>query len=160
VDFDGFYAAEYPAAVRLAFVLTGRRDLAEEQAQEAFLAAHRRWDRIAGYDDPAGWVRRVVVNRSLSVLRRRTTEVRLAARLRRERLAEPALEPADEALWAAVRSLPRRQAEVLALAFVEDRSVADIAAVLGCGEATVRTHLRRGRLAVAANLGLDVKEEP
>jgi DNA-directed RNA polymerase specialized sigma24 family protein len=44
---------------------------------------------------------------------------------------------------------------VLALAFVEDRSVADIASILGCGEETVRTHLRRGRLRVATLLGLD-----
>ena len=43
VLFDDFYRTEYAAAVRLAWTLTGRQDVAEEIAQDAFLAAHRRW---------------------------------------------------------------------------------------------------------------------
>lgn len=53
-----------------------------------------------------------------------------------------------------VRSLPKRQAQVLALAFLEDQSVADIASILGCGQETVWTHLRRGRLQAAERLHL------
>jgi RNA polymerase sigma-70 factor (ECF subfamily) len=150
--FEDFYRSEYAAVVRLAFTLTGRRDLAEELAQDGFLAAHRNWTRVSGYDDPTAWVRRVVANRCTSSGRRHVTGLRLLARLARERPAEPDLaEPTDE-LWSLVRSLPKRQAQVLALTFLEDRSVADIAAVLGCGEETVRTHLRRGRQALAARL--------
>ena len=154
-SFADLYADEYPGVVRLAFVLTGRRDLAEELAQDAFVAAYRRWAQVAEMEDPAAWVRRVATNRCISSGRRHVTEVRLLARLRPGQRASvaPASEPDDE-LWAAVRSLPPRQAQVLALAFVEDRSVRDIAQILGCGEETVRTHLRRGRLAVAGKLGL------
>ena len=154
-SFAELYADEYPGVVRLAFVLTGRRDLAEELAQDAFVAAYRRWSQVAVMDDPAGWVRRVATNRCISSGRRHVTELRLLAHLRPAPRASvaPAPEPDDE-LWAAVRSLPPRQAQVLALAFVEDRSVRDIAGILGCGEETVRTHLRRGRLAVARTLGL------
>ena len=65
----------------------------------------------------------------------------------------------DEALWAAVRALPRRQRQVVALRFVEDRSIGDIASIVGCDEPTVRTHLRRGRLAVAATLEIDEEDD-
>lgn len=77
-------------------------------------------------------------------------------RLRRERAAETTLSEPSERLWNAVRSLPKRQAQVVALAFAEDLDVRTIAATLGIGEESVRTHLRRGRIAVAARL----KEEP
>ena len=151
--FEVLYARTYAPVVRLAFTLTGRRDIAEELAQDAFLAAHRNWSRVAGYDDPAAWVRRVVVNRAVSSGRRHVTSLRLLARLSSERPPEPDLDPDAERLWAAVRALPRRQAQVLALTYLEDRSTSEIAAILDCGEETVRTHLRRGRAALASRLG-------
>jgi RNA polymerase sigma factor (sigma-70 family) len=150
--FEDFYQREYAGAVRLAFILTGRRDLAEELAQDTFLACLRRWDEVSGYDDPTGWVRRVLTNRCISSGRRHLTELRLLVKLGRERPASPTLsEPADR-LWVAVRQLPKRQAQVLALAFVEDLDVHQIAATLAIGEESVRTHLRRGRAAIAARL--------
>ena len=62
---------------------------------------------------------------------------------------------ADEDVWRALRSLSRRQAEVLALVYVEDRPIAEVAAVLRLGEETVRTHLKRGRAALARRLRVD-----
>jgi len=162
-SFETLYRAEYAAVVRLAFVLTGRRDVAEELAQEGFLSAHREWTRVSTYEDPAGWVRRVVTNRAISAGRRHLTELRLLARLGRERRPHPDLPDSSDELWSAVRALPSRQAQVLALVFLEDRSVADVASVLGCGEETVRTHLRRGRRELARRLDLvrpaDAEEE-
>jgi RNA polymerase sigma-70 factor (ECF subfamily) len=58
----------------------------------------------------------------------------------------------DPAFWAAVRALPERQAACVALHYLEDRSVADIAEVLGCRAATVKVHLHRGRTALARTL--------
>lgn len=153
-SFDAFYRREYAAVVRLAFVLTNRRDVAEEMAQEGFLAAYRQWGRVSRYESPEGWIRRVVTNRCVSHARRRTTEVRLLLHLRRERPDDPRISEESEELWAVVRALPRRQAQVLALRFLEDRSVPDIAEILDCGEETVRTHLRRGRLEVARRVAL------
>lgn len=153
-SFAEFYADEYAAVVRLAFVLTGRGDLAEELAQEAFVAAYRRWPEVSRMDEPAGWVRRVATNRCISSGRRHVTELRLVARLRQTRDPVAPDMDVDDELWSVLRSLPPRQAQVLALAFVEDRSVAEIAQILGCGQETVRTHLRRGRLAAARKLGL------
>lgn len=151
-SFEAFYRAEYGAVVRLAHALVGRRDIAEELAQEGFLACHQRWATVSTFESPAWWVRRVVTNRCVSSGRRHLTELRLLARLGRERPTEPAMSVDSTELWSVVRTLPKRQRQVLALAFVEDLGVADIAELLGIGEESVRTHLRRGRAAVAARL--------
>lgn len=151
-SFDAFYRTEYAAVVRLAYVLCGRLDVAEELAQDAFLAAHGRWGTISAYEDSAAWIRRVVTNRCISTSRRRMTELQLLARLGQERAPGPADGVVGEELWSMVRRLPRRQAQVLVLSFLEDRSVRDIAHLLGVGEESVRTHLRRGRASLANQL--------
>jgi RNA polymerase sigma factor (sigma-70 family) len=157
-EFDGFYRSHYPSVTRLAYSLCGSRSVAEELAQEAFVAAHRRWPHIAAFDRPDLWVRRVVINRSISYRRKQASE-----RGAMERLPDPptaSLEPvlADEEVWAALRDLSPRQAEVLALVYVEDQPIVEVAAILGLGEETVRTHLKRGRAALAARLGTSAVE--
>ena len=62
-------------------------------------------------------------------------------------------------MWRAIRSLPRRQAQVIALVYLEDRSLAQAAAILGCGEETAKTHLRRAKASLAKRLGIDRLEE-
>jgi RNA polymerase sigma-70 factor (ECF subfamily) len=158
VDFDEFFAAEHAALVRVAWALTGRLDVAEEIVQESFLSAYSQWTRVSSLERPGAWMRRVVTNRCVSSARRRFTELRLLTRLsaRRSAMVDMAV-PADE-LWAAVRALPKRQAQVLALVYAEDRAISDVAAILGCSEPTARTHLRRGRLALARALGTDNDE--
>jgi RNA polymerase sigma-70 factor (ECF subfamily) len=158
--FEDFYVREYGAVVALGLALTGDRGLAEELAQDAFLAAHRRWERIARYDAPGAWVRRAVVNRSRSAWRRRSREARALERLVR---AEPPVVDGEgldpERFWALVRMLPARQAQCVALHYLDDLSTAEIASVLGCSEATVRVHLHRGRAALAQVLSLDLDGE-
>jgi RNA polymerase sigma-70 factor (ECF subfamily) len=151
-SFEAFYRAEYAPVVRLAFALTGRQVLAEELAQDGFLACHQRWDSVSAYENPSAWVRRVVTNRCVSSGRRHLTELRLVARLRRERSTALTIEAGSAELWSIVRNLPKRQAQTLALVFVEDLAVHEVAAILEIGEESVRTHLRRGRTAVAARL--------
>jgi RNA polymerase sigma factor (sigma-70 family) len=155
VSFSAFYEAEYRAMVRLAVALVGRRDVAEELVQDAFVSLHGRWDRVSKYESPEGWLRRVVINRSMSALRRRTVEVRLLGRLSRLRERSSEMPDVEGEIWQAVAALPKRQAQVIALMFVDDLSVTQIAAVLECEENTVRTHLRRARQSLAARLGLE-----
>jgi RNA polymerase sigma-70 factor (ECF subfamily) len=57
------------------------------------------------------------------------------------------------------RGTPKRQAQVTALTYIEQLTVAEIAAVLACEENTVRTHLRRARVALAERLGVGVEEQ-
>jgi RNA polymerase sigma-70 factor, ECF subfamily len=156
---DELYRTNYRAVVALAYGLSGSRSAAEELAQEAFLAAHRQWHRIAGYDDPAAWVRRVVVNLSVSRVRRRVAEAKALTRFggRREHPAE--LAPADAEFWAAVRRLPTRQAQAVALHYLDDLPLLAIAEILGCSEDTVKVHLHRGRRTLATTLGCTIEEE-
>lgn len=152
--FDAFYTANYPIVTRLAYSLCGSLTVAEELAQEAFVAAHGRWWRISNFDRPDLWVRRVVINRSISYRRKQASERRALRRVTvagRPGESEPEL--ADDEVWQALRTLSARQAEVLALVYVEDRPIAEVAAILRLGEETVRTHLKRGRAALAARLG-------
>jgi RNA polymerase sigma-70 factor (ECF subfamily) len=158
-SFSAFYEAEYRKMVRLAVALVGRQDVAEELVQDAFVTLHGRWNRISQYESPEGWLRRVVLNRSLSALRRRAVEVRLLARLSRTRDAHAESPEIDDEIWREVARLPKRQAQVVALTFVDDLDVHEIAAVLECEENTVRTHLRRARMTLATRLSLEVEEE-
>ncbi|HEX3298960.1 MAG TPA: SigE family RNA polymerase sigma factor [Actinomycetota bacterium] len=158
--FEDFYRKEYRAVVGLAYALSGSRWAAEDLAQDAFLAAHDRWDRISGYDQPGAWVRRVVANRSVSAIRRRNTEAKTMARMafgERPALAEIPNDAAE--FWDAVRSLPRRQAQVVALHYLEDRPIAEIAEILGIAAGTVKKHLFDGRQTLARELGLDEEDE-
>ena len=156
VEFGGFYEREYRAVVALAYALTGDRGVAADIAQDAFLAAWRDWDRVSAYECPEGWLRRVLVNMARSRWRRTRTEVRGLLRLSNERSGTglaPSLE--SEAFWAEVRALPRRQAQVLALFYAEDRPVHDVAVVLGVSEGTVRALLHQGRQTLARRLKED-----
>ena len=153
-EFDGFYRANYPGVVRLAYSLCGSMSIAEELAQEAFVTAHQRWERLHGFDRPDLWVRRVVINRSISSRRRQANERRALEQLhdREPNRMTTDAPVGDTELWAAVRELSPRQAEALALFYVEDQPLSEVAKILGLGEETVKTHLKRGRAALAEKL--------
>jgi RNA polymerase sigma-70 factor, ECF subfamily len=144
-SFDGFYQREFPAIRAVAWALTGNVWTSEDVAQEAFLRAHRDWERICKYDEPGAWVRRVAINLATSRLRRGAREVRALARLARRRDEDWHMPESSREFWSLVRSLPRQQAAVLTLHYYEDLPVADIAAVLGLAEGTVKAHLHKGR---------------
>lgn len=152
-DFDSFYQAEYRSVVGLGYVLAGSQTLAEDLAQEAFIEAHRRWNDISQYDNPAAWVRRVMINRSRSKLRRMVVEAKAITKIGSRRMAEAEEIPerSDE-VWAKVRALPARQAQAVALRYLDDLGIAEIAEILDCGTETVKTHLKRGRATLAREL--------
>jgi len=158
IDFESFYRQHRRRVFGLAYGLTGSASAAEELTQEGFLAAFRRWDRISRYDDPSAWVRRVVVNRSVSGLRRRLAEARAMTRLHAHPSVTIELEPLDAEFWAAVRALPARQAQVVALHYIDDSSVEDIASALGIATGTVKATLFQARRALAEALGCDSEE--
>ena len=156
--FDEFYRREFRPLLSLAWSLTGRRDVGEELVQEAMLTVHRRWSTVRTYESPGGFARRVLLNDATSQARRRSSERRALGRLRIVDRTGPPAAPPDEALWSAVRSLPKRQAQAVALHYLEDRSVDDIAAVLDIAAGTVKVHLHRGRLALAEALNAQEAE--
>jgi RNA polymerase sigma-70 factor (ECF subfamily) len=148
--FAQFYAAEYRSLATLARVLSGSSMDAEDVAQEAMLAAYRKWHYVRDLDVPALWVRRVCTNLATSRLRRQGAEARALLRWRRPVPAESPLP--DPAFWSEVRKLPRRQAQCIALFYLYGCSVHETAATLGCSDGTVKTHLSRARARLADRL--------
>lgn len=144
--------SEYRQVLALAMVLTGSRVLAEDVAQDAFAAAFESWD---GLENPAGWVRSVVANKVRSGWRRVDAERRAVERLDHPMVVGGEFPAETEEFWGLVRSLPARQAQTIALFYLEDRPVSEIAEILGCGESTARVHLMRGRRRLAKLLGVD-----
>lgn len=144
--FEAVFVAEYPRMVALAAAVTGRRDHAEEIAAEAMARLEASWTKVQGYESPGGWVRRVTINLAVSRKRRLVTESRAIVRLGNRPAPTIAATPAhDEPIWAAVAALPRRQRAVIALHYLEDRSITEIADICGISPATARVHLHRGR---------------
>lgn len=153
-SFAEFYRRQWRDVVGLGFVLTGDRWVAEELAQEGFAAACRKWDQVGSMDRPGAWVRRVVVNQSVSRLRRRGIERRAFARMGSSGGSQDLIVDARSAeVWAAVRALPRRQGQVIALVYFDGMTVPEASQVIGCSRETARTHLKRGKKALATRLG-------
>lgn len=162
--FDDLYRDEWSGLVALGWSLTGSWPAAEELAQDAFTDAFRRWDHVGGLDRPGAWVRRAVVNRAASLHRHRAVEHRgltlVDARshggtdqVSSDQTGELAVgRVSDPGFWAAVRDLPDRQRACVALHYLDDRPVAEIAEILGCRPATVKVHLHRGRTALVRRL--------
>ena len=157
--FDAFYRSEYAGVVTLVHSIAGNRWIAEELAQEAFLRAHRRWDDVGRYDRPDSWVRKVAMNLAISRFRRVRAEA--IARLRlagyAPRLFPEIPEPHDE-FWSEVRRLAPRQRQIVALFYVEDRPIRDIAELLGIAEGTVKAQLHKARTRLAQRLDWEVAE--
>lgn len=155
-SFSEFYHREWRDVVGLGFVLTGDLGVAEDLAQDAFVAASGQWDRVAGMDKPGAWVRRVVANRSVSWFRRRDAERRALSRLGNPGSGpDLELDARIDEVWAAVRKLPKRQAQSIALVHFDGMTVAEAGDVIGCGYETARTHLKRGRKKLTARLGVE-----
>jgi RNA polymerase sigma-70 factor (ECF subfamily) len=127
--------------------------VAEDVAQEAMLAAYRRWRHVSDLEHPEAWVRRTCGNLAVSQYRRTLVELRAITRLA-SRPQPPALEPADDVFWAAVRRLPKRQAQAAALRYLYELDVADIARTLELTEGSVKQHLLRARARLVRELNL------
>jgi RNA polymerase sigma-70 factor (ECF subfamily) len=152
MDFDAFYRDTSRRLLRYAYGLTGNPAEAQDLVQEAYARAWQRRRRLAGYDDPEAWLR-LVVNR-LSADRWRRLGVR-RQRAAAQAPAPPAPPPSEDVvlLVSAMRTLPPSHRRALALYYLLDRSVTDIAAETGASTGTVKSWLSRGRAGLAAALG-------
>jgi RNA polymerase sigma-70 factor (ECF subfamily) len=152
MDFDSFYRDTSRRLLRYAYGLTGDPGEAQDLVQEAYARAWQRWRKVSGYEDPEAWLR-LVVNR-LSTDRWRRIGIR-RARAAAEPPPTPVGPPSEDLvlLVRAMRELPDSQRRALALHYLLDRSVAEIAAETGAALGTVKSWLSRGRTALAAALG-------
>lgn len=155
-SFDDFYKREFARIVNVAYALSGSRLAAEDLAQEAMVAAYRQWDRVRHLDRPGAWTRRVVINLAASAHQRRKAEFKALVRLAPLRAGPLVrLDAESEHVWRRVRRLPRRQAQAVALFYVDDLPIDEIAQVMDCAENTVKAHLHQARQTLERTLRLE-----
>jgi RNA polymerase sigma-70 factor (ECF subfamily) len=148
-SFEDVFLAEFPRLVRSLSVSDGPDDAADA-VQEAFIQAERRWSRVGGLDDPAGWVRRVALNRLANGRRNRRRRGEILGALRPVDPAE--LGASDIDLLTAVTALPPQQRRCVCLHHIGGYPVADVAAALGIADGTVKSQLHDARAALRRRL--------
>jgi RNA polymerase sigma factor (sigma-70 family) len=142
--FRDLYEREFASVFRAAYVVSGRRDVAEEAAQEAFARALARWRRLGKEPWVAGWVTTTAINVARRHLRRRPEP---AAPTGHEVDLDAALD-----VRRAIQALPRRQQEAVVLHYLLGFPIGQAADAMGCRPGTVKAHLSRARAALAPSL--------
>jgi RNA polymerase sigma-70 factor (sigma-E family) len=154
------YEAHALGMIRLAHIMLGDRQSAEDVVQEAFYGLYRRWSHLADTGSAVHYVRSAVLNHCRSVLRRRTTSrapQQVTSHPESVRSAEAAVltrEERDE-IMRAVRRLPPRQREALVLRFYLDLSAEETAITMGISPSSVRSATHRA----LASLGRLLQEQ-
>ncbi|MGH3887967.1 MAG: SigE family RNA polymerase sigma factor [Pseudonocardiaceae bacterium] len=158
-EFADYFAARRDAVRRTAYLICGDWHRADDLAQTAFVALHRRWRKVRNKGALDAYVRRTLVRAAIDESRRPW---------RREHAAEVPLEAAAGAagsdtvgdsvttrstLVDGLQRVPPRQRAVLVLRFLEGQSVATVATALKCTEGTVKSQTARGLDTLRAALG-------
>jgi RNA polymerase sigma-70 factor (sigma-E family) len=152
---EELYVRNAPAALRLAYFLSGDRETAQDLVQDAFVKVAGRFAHLRTPDASDAYLRRTIVNLFTSQLRRRRLE---RAHLARERGAaahphvddDPALR--DE-VWRALGTLPARQRAAVVLRYYEDLSEQETAEVLRCSVGAANQLVARGMAALRDHIG-------
>jgi len=129
-SFEDFYREQHESMLRLAYLLTHSRPVAEDLVQDSFLRIQPRWEEL---DAPTAYLRRTVANACYSYHRRRRREDALP-------VEPPGVDqPEHDEMWDALDRLDPRRRAVLVLRYYLDLSEADIAETLGCRRGTVKS---------------------
>ncbi|MGH9209155.1 MAG: SigE family RNA polymerase sigma factor [Acidimicrobiales bacterium] len=159
-EFDRLYREHYRPLVRLASILVDDVSVCEEIVQDAFVAVVRRGGGWADAERAPAYLRSAVLNGARSHLRKQQVRRRW---LRMARPPDdgpsadrPALLAAEHrTMLDALRALPERQREVLALRYYVELSEAEIADTLGISRGSVKTHAHRGLATLATRFEED-----
>jgi RNA polymerase sigma-70 factor (ECF subfamily) len=145
----------------LAYGILRDRAAAEDLAQEVFV---KLWQALPRYDGRAQlstWIYAITRNAAVSALRARRRVASLsedAIAAEAEGIAASAAGEEDPALRRAIDRLPEKQRQAITLYYLDERSVEDVADMMGLPANTVKTHLHRARAGLAATLGPAAKE--
>lgn len=142
------FEASYHRLVGQLYGVCGDLTEAEEVVAEAFARAVQHQRTFARLDNPEAWLRTVAVN----VCRTRHRRARMGAQRERTQVRQPLLNDDHVVLMAALRRLPIPQREAIALHYLADLPVAEVASCLGVPVGTVKMRLTRGRAALAVLL--------
>lgn len=142
---EDLYVRHAPAALRLAFFLTGDRELAQDLVQDAFVRITGRFGHLRQPDSFDRYLRRTIVNLFTSHLRRVRLERAELARERAERPPDPP--PLDavehDELVRALRHLPERQRAAVVLRYYEDLTERETAEIMRCSTSAVNSLVSR-----------------
>ncbi len=149
-EFADFFRASWEPCLRAVLTVVGSRQQAEDQVAEAFARAWTSWRKVRRHPAPKAWVVRTALNTGTSWWRRRSRELPLAD----HDLTAPGDidDGLDDSLLTALRRLPRRQREVIALRIFLDLDTDTIASELEIEPGTVRMHLSRAVAALRREL--------
>ena len=160
-EFEEFVAARSAALFRTAVLLTGNQQDAQDLVQSALERACRHWTRVAAAEQPAAYVRRILVNslKDRRRLRRRIVEVSFDdARPSAPSGPSPYRQvELRRSLIAELRRLPVGMRSVLVLRYFEDLSEAEIALALNCSTGTVKSQAARGLARLRSALGVTLE---
>jgi RNA polymerase sigma factor (sigma-70 family) len=158
-SFDAFFGVLRPRLVALAYAVSGNRAFAEDIVQDAGAVVFQDWERVSQLDAPEAWIKRIVINQSVSWRRRSASEARALLRLRPGlgEVSEIVLGVDSELIWSAVRNLSKQQAQAVALRYVDELTLEQIGEILGCSKETANTHLRRAHEKLARRLGMEMR---
>ena len=150
-EFDEFYRQGARSVVHVVYVATGDLTLAQDCTQEAFSRAWQRWDKVHAYDDPMAGVRTVARRLAISAWRKRTGQERAYVRHGAGTHTDGPTED-RVAVLAALRELPEPVREALALHYLADLSIDQIAHETNTPAGTIKARLHRGRALLAQTL--------
>lgn len=154
-DFEQFYRAAAPRVVHLVYATTGDMTIAQDSAQEAFARAWQRWSIISTYDEPLAWVRTVARRIAISAWRKQGAQDRAYVRHGATTSTDgPGVDRV--AVLEALQTLSDPIRESVALYYIADLSIEQIARETGAAVGTIKSHLHRGRRHLAETL--EIKE--
>lgn len=154
-EFHDFFERHYNELARLAHMLTGEKDAADDLAADALVALWNRWDRVRAADHPAAYARGVVANMARSRIRSAVRERRRVALFwgqRPEGVDDPDV-PAVVDVQEALRTLPFRKRACVVLRHAFDLSEKDTALTLGISVGTVKSQTSKGMAELQRLLG-------
>lgn len=155
VEFHAFFEQHYAELARLAHLLTGEADAADDLAADAFLALWNRWDRVRAADHPVAYARGVVANLARTRIRSAVRERRRIALFwsqREEKTENPDVAGVVD-VQEALRRLPFRKRACVVLRHAFDLSEKDTALALGVSVGTVKSQTSKGMAELQRLLG-------
>jgi RNA polymerase sigma-70 factor (sigma-E family) len=155
VEFHAFFERHYAELARLAHLLTGEADAADDLAADALLALWHRWDRVRAADHPVAYARGVVANLARTRIRsavRERRRITLFWSQREEKTENPDI-PGMVDVQEALRRLPFRKRACVVLRHAFDLSEKDTALALGVSVGTVKSQTSKGMAELQRLLG-------
>lgn len=155
VEFHAFFERHHAELSRLAYLLTGERDTADDLAADALLALWHRWDRVRAAEHPVAYARGVVANLARTRIRSAVRERRRIALFwsqREERFEGPDVAGVVD-VREALRRLPFRKRACVVLRHAFDLSEKDTALALGISVGTVKSQTSKAMAELQRLLG-------